>query len=245
MIAITNSVNKPFRRRGRNIDTICISLIDFYSLENTKVLERPEKLREIRKAILPYVETDYIEAHAYQVYDFLEENGKDITLNNILENIYIMKDSNDDIRLIKDSKIPIHRLIPYRVMKIMVYDSKEALRKEKDVNNIDPYIYYKKIWGSSIYIHDANDKKSFLGILESAIDVNTSDILDTEMAFLIEYHDCKISTVLYIEKLLSNIMQYHASVMLLPQGKIDQITHADGIACFMELKDEYMVSTVL
>ena len=68
---------------------------------------------------------------------------------------------------------------------------------------------------------------SITDITNSAIYLNTRDIPEEYLGFLIVYHDCKVSTIEFVEDFFSNINnQLHASVSIVN----NKVSHASRIS---------------
>lgn len=232
-----------------------ITLIDFDDLTDAKRVESPEIIEKIRNTICPNIEKRYIDMQVSDVDDFIAENyqhSNDMYCK-ILHDTYIMKDNNNQIRLICEQNLPIQSLIMRRVIKIPVYDTKEdlssSLGSKESHSIINPFIYHKKIWGTLPYVRSMENLSamSIKEITESAIRLNTTDISEHELVFLIEYHDCKLSTVEYVEEFFTSNYGIggYSSVMITGENKIYQLAEYNKSICLIDLSEEDAESIIL
>ena len=221
-------------------DKAIICLIDFDGLEDAKCLEDPRYLKKIKEVICPNTDSDYIEGNVYKINDYIEgkSDSKDLIglYNRTINYLYIMKDKNNDLRIVRDSGIPIHSLLTRRIIEIPVFDTKEDLSSteanKEAIHFIDACLFHKKICGTMPYIRSMEEFScmSISDITNTAIDLNTRDIPEDYLGFLIVYHDCKMSTIEFVEDFFSNINnQLHVSVSIV-NNKVSQVSRiSDGI----------------
>lgn len=221
-------------------DKAIICLIDFDVLEDAKCLEDPRYLKKIKEVICPNTDSDYIEGNVYKINDYIEgkSDSKDLIglYNRTINYLYIMKDKNNDLRIVRDSGIPIHSLLTRRIIEIPVFDTKEDLSSteanKEAIHFIDACLFHKKICGTMPYIRSMEEFScmSISDITNTAIDLNTRDIPEDYLGFLIVYHDCKMSTIEFVEDFFSNINnQLHVSVSIV-NNKVSQVSRiSDGI----------------
>ena len=66
-----------------------------------------------------------------------------------------------------------------------------------------------------------------------------------DLGFLIEYHDCKVSTVEYVENFFSNIKMTHASVMISKDNRVLAVENTDEMIYLADLNKLTMNSYIL
>lgn len=235
-----------------------IQLIDYENLMDAKRLESPQIIKKISKVLFPACSGKYVEGEVYHINEFTEKRQKMMDDNDlypcILHNIYIMKDENEKNRIILNTDLDIHNLLTNRIIKIPVFDTKEDLSNIVDLKDIqsitNSFLYNKKIWGVIPYVKDMENRSdmSIKEIVESAINLNASDIHTSDLGFLIEYHDCKLSTVEFVDGFFNDMPGInHSSIIITGENKIYQVQYVErsGMICLIDLKDIFEESVIL
>ena len=253
MIVVKNpGVRRKLNNAYTKLNEVFIPLVDFESLEDAKELENPEVVKNLYKALLPYEDSRYIDAKVYNFREYMEDhndiNGTPEGLfNRILSGTCILKDSGAKFRFIQNMDLSIHKLIPQIVMHIDVFDTKEDFYEwNENRHMIDPFMHYKKISGGLMIIKSM--EPDFSEALNTRV-TQTKELFNDkdpeDLGFLIEYHDCKVSTVEYVENFFSNIKMTHASVMISKDNRVLAVENTDEMIYLADLNKLTMNSYIL
>lgn len=235
---MTNFILK-IEKYGYNRNYYFINMIGFDGLSDANHVIKSEVIRKIMDFLhipIPIVSVNVLSVE--DMVTFIDEKRDENLLNSVVYDTFIIKGSDDCVRLCRFNDIAIRNIIPTKILKISVYETKEDIPKYSNKGDVmGSHMGYKKISGGITYIKSFEGTVPLAELVDNMLKFNDSE--NIAVGFLVEYHDVRSSTIKFVEGIMNNLNEAHMSINL-----VHELNLENKLECVISIESNTLIRPV-